>query len=311
MDTISIFVGMLVGVIATAVAVELGLKKLFRPPSRTKMTAAWRLEDFEAPVVVAMDATSTVYPKGARVVTAGGADPRGFRDRDFRRNPNARGNFLIDRSQDKALLFLGPVQDGTLALSTVDSELVGRLRAEHRRLWETGEAYVEEIPLAEVVGRQGVSVRTRGQVVEVVPYRERHLMRVTDAGETIGVLVDASLDLVGQSVVVTGRVSRGQSGYTIVDADEVRVVRKATRGAAQEVTVPTKASAPAKATPAPAVTPTHLKPEPTKERVVRIQGKRRAAEPEPEMEFEATEPEPPAPSLAEQGRKKAKVVIHR
>lgn len=315
MDTISVLVGFLVGVVVAAIAVELGLKKLFSPPSNTKVTSSWRLDEFEAPLVVALDAASTSYPPGSEVVTAGGVDPQGFRGRTFRRNPNARANVVIDRARDRALLFMGPVEPGTLALATVDRDLVGRLRGEHRRLWETGSEYVEEMPLGEVVGRHGVSVRTRGRVQEIVPYRERHLMRLTDGKQVLGVLVDAPLDLVQQDVVVTGRLIRGTSGYTVLDADEVRLVRRSKGPDRQEREVAMPVPGTPERAPAPGVAPSEPPAAPSTERVVRVPRNPTPTEspapPEaPEMEFEAHD-ESPIVSEAERRKARTRVVLHR
>ncbi len=288
MDTISVFVGVLIGVVATAFAVEFGLKKLFRPPARTKVTAAWRLDEFQAPLVVTMDPAAVEYPRGAQVVTSGSAETGGGGDRTFRRNANARANFAIDSTRDRALFFGGPVERGTLALSTTDPELVGRLRAEHRRLWETGEAYVEDLPLAQVAARIGAMVRTRGRVVEVVPYRGRHLLRLVDGDQAIGVLVDSALDLAGAEVVVVGRAARGASGYPLLDAEEVRRVAP--------VETPRRAPPTRAPTPAPRTAPVAAPPPSP------------PAEPEPTMAFEEVTSAPHV-SEAERRKVRAKVVL--
>ncbi|MBW3584218.1 MAG: hypothetical protein KY455_14100 [Euryarchaeota archaeon] len=312
METISVLVGFLIGVVASAIAVELGLKKLFMPTTATKLTASWRLDEVEAPLVVCTDAGGVPFPRGAEIVTSGQAAPEGFRDRAWRRNANARGNFMVHPTRDRAYLFLGPVQEGNLALVTVDSDLVARLRAEHRRLWETGAPYVEEVSLAEAVRRPGVHVQTRGHVQEVVPYRDRHLVRLVDGNQALGVLVDAPLDIVGAEAVVTGRVQRGTSGYSLLDAEEVRVVRRNRQGRGQAEDLVQVARRDESGTvegrlvsPAPSASP-----EPRAERVVRVPprtppGKEQVPDPEPEPVIDLPS------TAAEKMRAKAKVTLHR
>jgi hypothetical protein len=310
MDTISVLVGFLIGVIATAIAVEFGLKKIFRPPVQSKVTGQWRLDEHRAPLVVAQDTATVGFPTGARVVTAGAAHPDALTGRDYRRNPNARSNYIVATDRDRATLFLGPIQEGTLALATVDPAIVARLRAEHRRLWETGEPLVEEAALGDAVRHAGMLVRTRGRVQDCVPYRDRHLLRVTDQNATLGVLVDEPLELTGQTISVMGRVIRGTTGYPLIDAEEVRVVTV-------DGTRPARA---ALAPPAPApLPPTERRAPPAQEpRVLRVpdprsaQNKSPPVEPEPEpgpvMEFEAAED---APTEAERKRLRARVVVRR
>lgn len=323
MDTISILVGFLVGVVTAAIAVELGLKKLFMPPSATKVTGSWRLSEIRSPLVACTDAAKPIFDQGARIVTAGSANPQAFHGRTFRRNTGARANFMVHPNEDRALLFMGPIAPGTLALSTVDGALCDRLRAEHKRLWEQGEAYVEELPLEQVVQRHNVGVRTRGTVQEVVTYRQRHLMRLTDGRHVIGVLVDAPLDLEGKEVVVTGRIQRGTSGYPLLDADEVRVVRKGHGRTPQESYEPVAAT-PGPATEDPAATPGRTpavqpreRPAPApQERVLRVPARPPApaevpveapADAVPDEEEEA----PVHTSDAERMRARARVVFHK
>lgn len=304
MDTISVLIGFLVGVIATAIAVEFGLKKIFRPPAQSKVTASWRIADHKAPLVVSQDASAVLFPPGARVVTAGGAHPDGQHRRDFRRNPNARSNYLVEADRDRATLLLGPLQEGTLALATVDPVLVARLRAEHRRLWETGEPLVEETGLAATVNHVGQLVRTRGRVQDCIPYRERHLLRVSDGNATLGVLVDEALQLAGQTVTIVGRVVRGTTGYPLIDAEEVGVVsaaggRAPTRPAAAP-SAPEPRARPEPVTP-PSAPPRNVQREPGPAPT----GETDAPGP---MEFESVEP---VATEAERRRRAARVVLHR
>ncbi len=317
MDTISVLIGFLVGVVATMIAVEFGLKKIFRPPALNKVTGSWRLDDHKSPLVVAQDAAGIGLPTGSRVVTAGDVDPGGFREREHRRNPNARSNFIVSQDMDRALVFMGPIREGTLALATLDPSVAARLRAEHRKLWDTGDPYVDDLPLAEVAKNTGLLVRVRGRVQECVEYKEQHLLRITDGTHVVGAIVEEPLRLDGQKVVVTGRVVRGTSGYPLLDAEEVRL----DGGSRQRITA-NRAAAPGprqeeaapqgEPDPTPAPTPTR-----TGKRVLRVPRKARSPEQEEDVEEPVEDPlvefEESDEGLteAERRRGRARVTLHR
>ena len=310
METFSVLIGFLIGVVATMIAVEFGLKKIFRPPALNKVTASWRLDDHKRPLVVAQDAANVELPQGAHVVTAGEVNPVGFRDRAHRRNPNARSNFLVDPELDRALVFMGPIREGTLALASLDPAVAARLRAEHKRLWETGEPYVEELSMAELGKNMGMLVRLRGRVLECIAYRQQHLLRLTDGSHTMGVVVEKPLELDGRKVVVTGRVVRGASGYPLVEAEEVRLEGGSQRDA------PLQREEPAPA-PAPRTQVRREAPE-RPERVLRVprrtpeapvEQEEAVVEEEEPLEFQ--EAEEPMVTEAERQRKKARVIMHR
>lgn len=313
MDTVSVLVGFLIGIVAMTIAVEFGLKKIFRPPAVNKVTGSWRLSDHQAPLVVAQDAGSVALPTGSRVVTAGDVASQGFKHRDHRRNPNARSNFLVDPELDRALLFMGPIREGTLALATLDPAIAQRLRAEHRRLWETGEAYVDDLPLAQVAKNTGVLVRVQARVQECVPYRERHLLRLTDGTHAVGALVDEALDLQGKQIIVTGRVVRGTSGYPLLDAEEVRLAGTGERAVARAPVPAQTGNDPATAEPPPQEQPP--------KRVLRVPqppGGQRQSEPVPveqpqEPPVPENEPEAPEEGMteADKRRARARVTLHR
>lgn len=222
MDVLSTLIGFLVGVVAAAIAVELGLKKLFAPPDSTKLTTIWSLGELKSPEVVATQIDAGVeVPRTARVVTPANVPPsaRGYQ---VRKNPETKGCFAIDAEQPRALLFLGGIQKGALALWTVDEKLIDRLRAEFNRLWTRSTDYVERTKVAEIGTKPNVTVETSGIVQDVIPYRGKYMLRLTEEGETVGVVVDRELPVRGHRVTVKGIVRPSTSGYPLVEALEIR-----------------------------------------------------------------------------------------
>lgn len=221
MDILSTLVGFLVGIVTAGFAVELGLKKLFSPPESSKLTTVWSLSELPQALVVAKEVRGVDVPRGARVVTATPLQvPRdGF---EVRKNGEAHGNFAVSETQPRALLFLGAPDPGSLALWTVDEKLIERLRAEFHRLWTRSTDYVEKVKLADVAHKANLTVSTGGVVQGVVPYKGHFLVRLTEEGETVGVLVDQNVPLEGTRVEVVGIVRTSGSGYPLIEAIEIR-----------------------------------------------------------------------------------------
>lgn len=222
MDVLSTLIGFLIGVVAAGFAVELGLKKLFAAPDQGKLTTIWSLTELQAPEIVATSLHASIeLPRTARVVASADltASKKGYQ---LRRNVEAKGCFALDSQRPRALLFLGGIEPGALALWTVDDKLIERLRAEFNRLWTRSTDYVERTKLAELPSKPNATVETTGIVQDVIPYRGRYMLRLTEEGEAVGVLVDRDLPVRGHRVTVKGIVRASTSGYPLVEALEVR-----------------------------------------------------------------------------------------
>lgn len=222
MEVLSTLVGFVVGVVAAGIAVELGLKKWFSAPDSSKLTTIWSLTELQSPEIVATSLHAGVeVPANARIVSAGDVPPS-RKGLNVRRNTEARGSFAIDAHRARAVLFLGAIEKGTLALWTVDERIIERLRAEFSRLWTRSTDYVERATVADIASKANVTVETRGIVQDVIPYKGRYMLRLTDHGDAVGVLVDQDLQVRGQKVTVKGIVRTSRSGYPLVEALEVK-----------------------------------------------------------------------------------------
>jgi len=220
-DVLWTLIGFLIGVVAAAIAVEFGLKKFLSPPENSKLTTVWSLSELPAPLIAARTISGANVPKNARLLTAGRYT--GARDGfDLRTSGELKGNFAVDANAARALIFLGDIAPGTLALWTIDERLIERLRSEFNRLWGRSVDYVEKVEIADVPKKANLSVLTEGTVQDVVPYRGSYLLRLTDRGETVGVLVEQPVAMNGKRVAVTGIVRASSSGYPLIEAVEVR-----------------------------------------------------------------------------------------
>lgn len=185
------------------------------------MTATWSLAELARPLVVARDVDVEV-PAGARLVVAGTVTGQAYAAAQVRQVPDVPGEYALDAARGKALLFLGGVRSGTLALASRDAVLVARLAAEAEALWQRGAPYVEALPLADAARRLGVPLAVQGLVTEVLPRQGAFLMRLEDQGQSLGVRVqvDAS-ELKGQRILVQGQMQR-DGGYPVLVASDVR-----------------------------------------------------------------------------------------
>lgn len=226
LDALSLVLGLAVGGSAVALAgFLLGRRPEKAPPSSQKLTGAWRLREYANPVVVAHDVTDLDVPPGATIYASGSVSPAVLAACTVYLVPTVRTRFALEPDTGRALLFTGHVEDGQLALQTSDAAIVERLRTEWRTLESRRSEYVERLRVADLAGKAGVTVETQGLVQEVLPYKDRFMMRLEDQGAIIGVLVDRDPEsLQDERVRVRGALEK-QDGYLVLEATDVRRLR--------------------------------------------------------------------------------------
>lgn len=219
MDLVAFFIGVITGLIVAFVAVEFGLKKLFALPEHTNLTSLWSFRGFARPLIATVDGSQAPIPRGARMVTSGPVPAPGSGIQG-RVSGQVKGDFVVDAEEDRALLLMGGLRPGGLALVTVDPKLVGALRAEYERLWAGSEEHVSRVKVSEAADRPNQIVETRGTIADVVPSGERFLARLQDGSSGIGVRLERPLDR-GAVVTVKGRVVKGPAGVPLIEAHEI------------------------------------------------------------------------------------------
>ncbi len=195
------------------------------PVPAQKLTEAWRLRELPAPVVVAHDLEDVDVPADAVVFASGTVAPAILATARVHQVPRVRSHFALDRDRRRALVFTGGVRDGALAVLTEDRALIERLDVEVRSLEARAASYVERLPVAALAGKAGVTVQTSGLVQDILPYKDRFMMRLEDQGAIIGVLVDKDPEpLRDERILVEGRVEK-PDGYLMLHATDVRRLR--------------------------------------------------------------------------------------
>ena len=227
MDFLWILLGLALGVGGTLAF----LRRRPAPPADrqgqgVRLTTGWRLSELGTPLVVAQDVDALQVPDGTRILASGLVDPQVQAQAQVQAVPSVRAQFALDGERRRALLFLGGVADGTMAAMTSDPDLVARLDAEAKRLASRAEGYVERRRVADLAGRQGVLVEVDGVAQDVLPYQDGFMIRLEDQGAIVGVVVQKdATELAGERLRVLGRLEKDRSGYTVIQAHELRRLR--------------------------------------------------------------------------------------
>lgn len=225
-DVLALVIGFVVGGLAVGIVVETMGRARSAPRASIKLTTGWRLSELQEPVLVARDVLDVQVPAGTKVYASGVVSPQIQATCRVRQVPPVRAEFALDARNDRALVFLAGVREGALGLLSVDRDMVGRLATEARTVMDRAGDYVERLRLVEVPGREGVTVETQGAVQAVLPFRERFMIRLQDGDAVVGVLVDKDpASLHEQQIQVRGRIERDRTGYPVIEATDIRVVR--------------------------------------------------------------------------------------
>lgn len=226
LDILSLVIGLVVGALAVAIAIETTGRTREKPQPLGKLTTGWRLSELRSPLIVARDILDVEVPEDARIVASGLVDP-GIQDRcEIRQVPPVRAEFALDLEHGRAFLFLGGIRRDAMALLSVDPVTLQRLEAEFKRLWDRSDPYVERHRIQDLAGRSGVTVEVDGVVRDVLPFQDRFMIRLEDQGSIIGVMVDKdAAELTDERVRVQGRLEKDKTGYPVIEAREIRRIR--------------------------------------------------------------------------------------
>jgi hypothetical protein len=228
-DLLWLSVGFVVGVAATAFALEVALRGV-RNDERASLSKDWSLDELDGdegpPRIVTTSLDGVRVPDGARVLVGPGARlPASLAQRcEIRLHDEADGNFAVGNG--KALLCTGPVEVGTLALETVHPALVSRLESSFDSLWVQGEPYKEPVEPDQIDDKEGSLVEVSGRVEEVLASGDKALLRM--AGEDTrghgNVLVPSNLPVEeGKAYRFSGTVVE-EGGRTAVKAEHVEEI---------------------------------------------------------------------------------------
>jgi hypothetical protein len=237
-DLLSIFIGVVVGGVATAIAWNLSTRNV-RNPETTKLTALWTLKDLSVdggrPAIMAERIDGLQLPMGSKVIVPSGSlgavHPDIVMSCEVRMHPDVRVNAAIGK--DRAIVFSGHVNPKSFALVTMEEAMVRRLQTDFQRMWGEAAAHVEQVAISDLAKKEGRVVDVTGRATEVMEYRGRKMLRITDGKTAIGVITQQAdvSTFQGGTIRVVGRMHR-DGGYPYIDATQVSLVEGAQQLAA-------------------------------------------------------------------------------
>ena len=225
MEVITFSVGIIIGILAAAAAIEISQRWITKKKSNTELAHFWSISEIPGPVVVAKSLDGASIPEGVRVVCADEPSAEQSRRFKIRINPNADANFAAGKGM--ALIFSGPISQGSAAISTVDEVLVASLTAEFERLWENGTSLPQPLSINEVLSKRDGEAKIRGQVSLVTKFKEgQHILQISEeGGASVGILVDSFPEgIVGKTIEATGAMDPIYGGGVFVPR-QIRIVQ--------------------------------------------------------------------------------------
>lgn len=230
-DLGSLFVGFVLGVVAAGIAWAMTLSSA-RPNEKAKVTAVWDVRDITEPghqaAIVAERLTEGLnLPAQSKVIVPASAiatvPASILASCEVRMHADVRMNAAIGK--DRALLFSGSVSPKAHAVVTTEPSAVRRLQNDFGRMWSESTPYVERAEIHDLAAKNGRHVDVTGRALDVVEYRGRKMLRLTDSQAQVGVIMpqgDVS-QYAGSSIRVVGKMHR-DGGHAYIEADKVMTV---------------------------------------------------------------------------------------
>ncbi|MDX1612600.1 MAG: hypothetical protein R3185_09525 [Candidatus Thermoplasmatota archaeon] len=230
-DLFWVTTGFLVGVAATALALEVAFRKV-RNEERASLTKDWNFTELAhdgPPSIVATSLEGSKVPPGSRVLVSPGAklSREVAKKCKLRIHPDAKGNFAT--GSGRAVLCTGPMVPGTLALTTVHPNLVGKLERSFESLWVQGKPYTHRCEPGLIAQNLDSFIETEGKVTDLLNSGEKTMVTLESLkdGDRGMVLVPANLPLEkGKVYAFQGRVV-SEGGRKVLKAEEVEESKRA------------------------------------------------------------------------------------
>lgn len=231
----SLFLGFVLGVAATGIAWAM-TQRTARPAEKAKVTALWNIRDVVEPghraaiVAERLEGAVQLPPQSKLIVPAEGigALPNAIlQGCEVRMHPDVRMNAAIGK--DRALLFSGHVSPKAHAVVTTEPTAVRRLQNDFERMWNESTPYVERSEVSDLATKDGRYVDVTGRAMDILDYRGRRMLRLTDNKAQVGVITkqDDVAQWAGSTIRVVGKMHR-DGGHSYIEADRVTPVGEAT-----------------------------------------------------------------------------------
>jgi hypothetical protein len=228
-DLLSLFIGFVTGAVVVAIAWNLS-SRTAKPAETTRLSGVWSLDDVASQGTrLAMLATrieGVHLPPNSKVLVprADTVPADVLASCEVRMHQEVRVNAAIGK--DRALVFSGTVHPRATAMTTLEASAVQRLQGDFQRLWAESQPYIDNVPsVSALSGKAGRMVDVTGRAADVIEFRGRRMLRLSDGKAAVGVVTsqgDVS-QWSGANIRVVGRMLR-EGGYTYIDAQKVEMV---------------------------------------------------------------------------------------
>lgn len=134
MDVVAFIVGLIIGVIAVGIAIELGMRRVNKGQPATRPTHKWSIEEIANPRIIAENMGAIELPKNAKVVVNEYQDGTLLRGLDVKQHSGIRGNYIL--GDDRALILSGSIKQDELGIWTVEKDMLEKLNKYFNDSWE-------------------------------------------------------------------------------------------------------------------------------------------------------------------------------
>jgi hypothetical protein len=134
MDVLAFIIGLIIGVIAVGLAIELGMRRISKTQPATRPTHKWSIAEIANPRIIAENMGDIELPKNAKIVVNEFQDGALLKGMDVKHHTGIRGNFIL--GDDRALILSGPIKQDELGIWTVEKEMLEKLNKYFEDSWE-------------------------------------------------------------------------------------------------------------------------------------------------------------------------------
>jgi len=144
MDVLAFVLGLIIGVIAVGLAIELGMRRVNKTQPATRPTHKWSIAEIANPRIIAENLGAIELPKNAKVVVNEFQDGAMLKGVEVKHHSGIRGNFIL--GDDRALILSGPIKQDELGVWTVEKEMLEKLNKYFADSWEKATPMIDDEP---------------------------------------------------------------------------------------------------------------------------------------------------------------------
>jgi hypothetical protein len=141
MEIATFIIGVIVGVVAVALAFELGMKRTSKSEPSSRSTLAWSFSEIRNPKIVAEYLVDVEIPKNSKLIVNQCRDDSLLLGLNVRQSSDVKGNFVL--GEDRALILAGPMKKDEIGVWTVEKDILEKLNAYFDESWENALEYQE------------------------------------------------------------------------------------------------------------------------------------------------------------------------